>query len=236
LADQANQVDKSPFAFAWNNPVLLNDPSGLAPETIYRNNTTGEEVEVKDGIDKTIEVNETDFKRAKDFASINKNESKSDVGGDEWTQENQQDYYEFYQSVNSYDEVSLANILDYFIGGPDDGVYEISIGGPAGKTGGSIVANSMGKVPRVRSSKLRRLWEKFTGKKWPKEPKNLPDGSKNPYSGRNQSVSHKKALQDGGTNDVSNLEPEPWKIHHQRHMDNGDFKRWGKNRKKKKKK
>ncbi len=34
LADQINQIDKSPFAFAWNNPITLSDPSGLAPENI----------------------------------------------------------------------------------------------------------------------------------------------------------------------------------------------------------
>lgn len=90
------------------------------------------------------------------------------------------------------------------------------------------------KVARVRSSKLRRLWEKFTGKKWPKEPGTLPDGRKNKYSGRNQSVSHKKALEDGGTNKVENIEPEPWQLHFERHKRNGDFVRWGKKRKKKK--
>ena len=26
------QIDKSPYAFAWNNPVYFNDPSGLCPE------------------------------------------------------------------------------------------------------------------------------------------------------------------------------------------------------------
>ncbi|MEM6316118.1 MAG: DUF6443 domain-containing protein [Bacteroidota bacterium] len=35
LADAPNQVDKSPFAFSWNNPILLNDPMGLSPDNEY---------------------------------------------------------------------------------------------------------------------------------------------------------------------------------------------------------
>ena len=77
---------------------------------------------------------------------------------------------------------------------------------------------------RVSSKTLRKKWEKSTGKEWPKEPGN---------SARNQSVSHKKALVDGGTNQVKNLEPKPWKEHQKMHKENGDFKRWAQKRRKK---
>lgn len=48
----------------------------------------------------------------------------------------------------------------------------------------------------------------------------------------NQSVSHKKALNDGGTNDVNNIEPKPWEEHLKMHKENGDFKRWARQKKK----
>jgi hypothetical protein len=32
LADHTSQVDKSPYAYAWNNPVNLTDPTGMMPE------------------------------------------------------------------------------------------------------------------------------------------------------------------------------------------------------------
>jgi hypothetical protein len=60
------------------------------------------------------------------------------------------------------------------------------------------------------------------------EPEILPDGNANPYSGRKQSVSPRKALADGGTNEVDNIFPQPWSIHHNMHKVQGDFKRWAK--------
>jgi RHS repeat-associated protein len=70
---------------------------------------------------------------------------------------------------------------------------------------------------RESSRKLRKKWEDAYGKKWPKDPK----------TGWNQDVAHKKALADKGTNDLENIGPQPHDEHMQEHMDNGDFARWG---------
>ncbi len=79
------------------------------------------------------------------------------------------------------------------------------------------VGAASGNSKRVSSKALRRRWEKETGKKWPKDPK----------TGGNQDVSHKKALADKGTNNVDNIEPLQHGEHMRRHREAGDFRRWG---------
>jgi len=82
-------------------------------------------------------------------------------------------------------------------------------------------SSSENKTKREAPAKSREKWENATGEKWPKEPNN---------PSKNQDVSHKKALADGGTNDVDNFGPKPHEEHMQEHKDNGDFKRWGQRR------
>ncbi|MDL2213829.1 HNH endonuclease, partial [Bacteroides sp. OttesenSCG-928-N06] len=81
------------------------------------------------------------------------------------------------------------------------------------------------KTKREASAKSRAKWEESTGEKLPKEPNN---------PSKNQDVSHKKPLADGGSNDVENIEPKPHKEHMDEHKQNGDFKRWGQRRNEKK--
>ena len=79
--------------------------------------------------------------------------------------------------------------------------------------------DSGGGERRKSNRTLRREWEETTGKKWPKDPDN---------PGRNQDVSHKRAVaDDGAPNDVDNIEPKPRGEHMDEHGRKGDFKRWG---------
>ena len=110
----------SPYTFTNDNPIFFTDPTGLAPETIYRNVATNEEVEVEDNVDKTIEVNDSDFQKAKSFAEqINPTENSDGTTTiqvvDSYTASA---YNEFYDSVNSYSELSLANVKDFLFNRP----------------------------------------------------------------------------------------------------------------------
>lgn len=87
---------------------------------------------------------------------------------------------------------------------------------------GSDDVASAASVERVSSKTLRDRWEKATGQKWPKDPN----------TGRNLDVSHKRPLADGGTNDIDNIEPLPRNEHVRQHKEAGDFRRWGARRRK----
>jgi len=76
------------------------------------------------------------------------------------------------------------------------------------------------KTDREPPSKSRNKWEKEKGKTWPKDPE----------TGKNQDVSHKKPLADGGTNDVENIEPKPHSQHVREHQGKGDYGRWAQRR------
>ena len=81
--------------------------------------------------------------------------------------------------------------------------------------------DTSGNGPRRSSKSIRNEWEEVHQRKWPKDPK----------TGRNQDVSHKKARADGGSDDVGNIKPKAHDEHVKEHSDNGDFSRWAKRRK-----
>jgi len=91
----------------------------------------------------------------------------------------------------------------------------------ATQVGEHIKDNAQTSTPTRRpSAQLRNEWEKETGQSWPKDP----------ITGRNQDVSHKTPLADGGTDTLDNVEPRIHRDHVQEHKDNGDFSRWGSRR------
>src|SRR5690606_26783388 len=107
------------YVFTNDNPIVYTDPLGIASETIFKNMKKGETVEVNNGIDKTIEVNNADLEKAKLFAStINPNTDEDglvNLGVDESINDS---YTTFYNEKNSYEEFSLANAIDYLFTKP----------------------------------------------------------------------------------------------------------------------
>ncbi len=123
----------SPYLAMGNNPTNSVDPDG--GETIYKNASTGETVEVKDDVDKTIVVNDHQFELAKFFASdITPGFKREHLFGysrrPSFSQKSIKDaYVDFYNSVNYYESYSLSNLYDLFYNGPNVTYDFESIGG-----------------------------------------------------------------------------------------------------------
>jgi RHS repeat-associated protein len=73
------------------------------------------------------------------------------------------------------------------------------------------------RTPRISPRTIRRSWEKFYGRKWPFDE----------VLKRYFDAHHKVPISEGGDNSPENIEPLRHSEHMQRHIDNGDFKRWG---------
>lgn len=71
-------------------------------------------------------------------------------------------------------------------------------------------------VGNPHNPRLRREWEKANNQSWPKTD-----------DGRNYHVAHKRAIADGGTNTLDNIEPMHPDEHVAQHLNNGDSGRWG---------
>ncbi|TSE05419.1 DUF2380 domain-containing protein [Aquimarina algiphila] len=119
--------EDSPYVFVKNNPMMYSDPTGMAPETIFKKIGTNETVEVDDGVNKTIEVSDSDFDIAKLFAALTSMTQEMEDGtitvNIGVSQEVADAYGEFYDSVNSYDDVNVANVKDYLFNRPQLSVF-----------------------------------------------------------------------------------------------------------------
>ncbi len=85
-----------------------------------------------------------------------------------------------------------------------------------GNGGKRIIKGIHHGVKRRHPQTIRNEWERNTGRKWPTEP-----------NGRRYQIDHDIPLADGGVDDWTNVTPRPRDEHIKRHVDNGDFKRWG---------
>jgi hypothetical protein len=87
--------------------------------------------------------------------------------------------------------------LDNTGAGPTDGSYLVPVGNPY-------------------NPRLRREHERATGQPWPKT-----------VDGRNYDVAHTRAIADGGSNTLDNIQPMHPDAHRAQHIEDGDAARWG---------
>jgi hypothetical protein len=71
-------------------------------------------------------------------------------------------------------------------------------------------------IGNPHNPRLIKEWERAKGAQWPRDP----------VTGRPYDVGHKRALADGGTNTLDNIEPVHPDAHRAQHKANGDYARW----------
>jgi hypothetical protein len=85
-----------------------------------------------------------------------------------------------------------------------------------------VYTQTAGAPKRKRAPQLRREWEAIHDKPWPKDPE----------TGNPLVAHHVIPVADGGADHGSNIEPVYPEAHRKHHSEKGDFKRWGKRKKK----
>ncbi len=150
---------ESSYATFSNNPVYFIDPNGDDP-TVYENANDGEKIEINDGVDKTIKVNDTDFQEVKFF----KNELDSDVPSPDG-QASMIDlnvvnaYKTFFDNHYYMDGLSAENLYSYFTDKPFANIPESYVQGSAGS-----LEYIGGPASSATKKMIAKYGSKYTGK------------------------------------------------------------------------
>lgn len=163
MAEMGSQLDKSPYAFAWNNPIFYGDPSGLCPTCPdgAKNGDThmwgGQEFTFNDGqwSHSLDEVNIT--KERNLFGRIKALQTKGSAFATELSDANTKAQKIVHEAMAPHRESAMKTVRDLYT------IQKDYLGGAG--TGASLVSGMrlfnkvVSNVEKVNSAKLAKAWQ-----------------------------------------------------------------------------